>query len=336
MGKRDLWILTSHWRRFIEKIQSKRIESKDTINNILLFGTPRSGSTWLMEILQSIPSYSSIIEPFHPNWFPIVPSLGVTPRTYKKSDEDWEEGKEYLEDIMRGGKISQRPHFKMRIDDVFKRILSNRLVIKFVRANRIIPWIMNNFSLKNSILLIRHPCAVINSQLRTGFTGYNPCRAWGKRRYPTKKDILKEVKDIDLIESRVIKRINIDTKEEALAVTWCLDNLIPLKSRPKPSIVTTYEDLLTKRHEEVERIMDDLKIDDKADWDRSIMDKPSMKTSRKKEQAVSNIEKQLTRWKRSLDKDQKENIFKILDVFGIDFYSRDSMPNSKKLNGKMC
>lgn len=42
---------------------------------ILIFGAARSGTTWIMEILETLPDYKSIFEPFHPDWFPEVRKL---------------------------------------------------------------------------------------------------------------------------------------------------------------------------------------------------------------------------------------------------------------------
>jgi len=40
----------------------------DSLNEkeaILVFGIPRSDTTWAMEILETLPAYKSIFEPFH-------------------------------------------------------------------------------------------------------------------------------------------------------------------------------------------------------------------------------------------------------------------------------
>ncbi len=220
MSDHNLWSLTSHVRRGLDKIRKKRLEDRSIDENILLFGTPRSGSTWLMEILRAIPGYSSVMEPLHIKWFPKIERLGIQPRTYKNIDCDWKEGKRYFKNLLHGRIINKKPHFSLRPIPVLERILSDKLVIKFVRGNRLLPWISASFPDVKKILLIRHPCAVINSQMRTGFTGYNPCEAWGKDRYPTRKQIIDEIKKMDFLDDNIKDKVKeMDNKEELLAVT---------------------------------------------------------------------------------------------------------------------
>jgi len=50
----------------------KGADIKDTI---VISGTPRSGSTWVMEILDTLPDYRSILEPFNTAWYPQIRKL---------------------------------------------------------------------------------------------------------------------------------------------------------------------------------------------------------------------------------------------------------------------
>lgn len=40
------------------------------------------------------------------------------------------------------------------------------VIVKFVRDENILDWIADNFPIRKPIFLIRHPCAVVSSQIR--------------------------------------------------------------------------------------------------------------------------------------------------------------------------
>ena len=79
----------------------KDFDIKDTI---LISGTPRSGTTWLMELLAAIPDYLTIFEPFNPNWFPQIRKSNLCCRPYLHPDKDSPDIYEYLNKVFRGKK----------------------------------------------------------------------------------------------------------------------------------------------------------------------------------------------------------------------------------------
>ena len=78
---------------------SKKFDIKDTI---VITGTPRSGTTWLMEILGVIPEYICLFEPLNPIYFPESIEVGFKSRKYLPPDVDWKDGEEYLRKIFTG------------------------------------------------------------------------------------------------------------------------------------------------------------------------------------------------------------------------------------------
>ena len=155
----------------IERLRMCLKHSPSNIDDtIAIFGTPRSGTTWLMEMMGSLPDYLSYFEPFHPGWFspPLEEGLQVRPFIHpERTDIEYNE---YLRKVFQGRVISNAPHFKLK--ELQKRLFADKVLVKFIRANRILPWILNNFELRGSILIIRHPCATIASQFNSGITGY--------------------------------------------------------------------------------------------------------------------------------------------------------------------
>ena len=82
-------------------------------DTIIISGTPRGGTTWFMDLIESLPEYRSIFEPFHREWFPQVKQLNLPPRPYFKPSAENKLLKEYLEQVFTGQIISRAPFFSL-------------------------------------------------------------------------------------------------------------------------------------------------------------------------------------------------------------------------------
>jgi len=151
-------------RYILEVIISKIPRDYEIKDTIVISGTPRGGTTWLMEILATLPEYKTIFEPLKPSFFPEVRTLGFPPRVYIPPDKDWPVVKKYLIKVFTGRKFSTQPAYSPTPYNIYKRFIARKLIVKFVRANRLLPWIYNNFDLRGIYFIIRHPCATIASQ----------------------------------------------------------------------------------------------------------------------------------------------------------------------------
>jgi len=321
-------------QRNVEKIKraafiQKGINIQDTI---LISSTPRAGSTWLMELLGNISGYSTLFEPFHPEFFPISREIIRSQyRPYISFDENWKMGENYLGKAFTGKIISNSPQFKLKPGIILSRLFSTKLIVKCVRTNRLLPFIARKFSLKGIILLIRHPCSTIASQIRTGYTGYFE--------YPSidikKEMVLKEAAKIKNLNRNILQKINeLETKEEILSAIWCLDNFVPLShSQPYPWIVVSYENLIKNGKTEIQRIFDFLDISEDTNRIIKELKVPSLFTASKNPNKITNDSYQLAKWRNILSTTQVENILDVLSVFDMDFYSEDEEPDYARLYG---
>lgn len=199
----------------------------DIQDTIVISGTPRGGTTWFMELIETLPGYKSIFEPFHRDWFPQVKRVNLSPRPYLEPDAENKHLKEYLKQVFTGQIISRNPAFSVTPTTIYKRLSATKILVKFIRANRLLPWIVNNFQVRGTYLVLRHPCATIASQLETGVRGY-----FIPKEIPLPKEIvLREASQIPQIKENdwLMKKLRtIKTQEEVLAAIWSLDNYIPL------------------------------------------------------------------------------------------------------------
>jgi len=194
---------------------SLQARSYDTENTIVISGSPRSGTTWLAEILnRSIPGTSILWEPLNLNRVPEARSSGLTWRTPIPPDRDWPEAEHFMRRVLTGQILNT--HTVSHTHPV--RILTTKSwIVKSVRATRLLAWISRRFPVRMLILLIRHPCAVVASQ----------------RSFP----------------------IWSDTREEALAEAWSQDYNVLLSSpRPHPWMLVPYEKLVMEGRAELKRV----------------------------------------------------------------------------------
>ncbi len=312
-------------RRTIDYISYLHNRGKINMNEtIVISGVPRGGTTWVMELLETLDGYRSVFEPFHRGWFPEIKKLNLTPRPYLPPTQRNTELENYLTKVFEGKIQGRGPGYRLAIKTIIKRLHASKLLIKFVRANRLLPWISETFKLRANYLIMRHPCATIASQLETGYRGY-----FLQRSSPLPREIvLKEALLIPQVRENewlVRKLQSIETQAEILALVWSLDNYVPLSyltTHPGSIHPIIYEKLIVDFEEEIEKIFGF--INEKVPKEAYEKFKKPSKTAHDKD--YLGTQKQLLKWKNKLSKRQVEEILKVTHWFNLDFYTTAPEP----------
>lgn len=281
----------------------------DTQNTIVISGMPRGGSTWFAELLNTDKKSAIIWEPLHLDFYPPIKKLNFKWRQYIPENNTDEKILEEFKKIVTGHSLTRGILQRTTIQQLQN---ADYLIIKFCRANRLLPWLTKQFAFKKTIHLLRHPCAVVASQMRFG--AWNDVDA-----YFTEE----ELKPDGFIENYYSILKPIHTKEEKLAAIWCLDNIIPLTQNHHARWVSiTYENLLLYPEKIFERI--------ELPFTEAIQQKfykPS--TTTKNGSPVSTKEsavKQLAYWKQTLTEPQINAILNVVQKFGITIYNTEVYP----------
>jgi hypothetical protein len=277
----------------LQWVLPRRLQLKDIF---IITSSPRSGSTWLGNILGEMPESMILFEPLHLVHVPEAKKAGFDWRTYKEKELDWEEGKRFFHKIFSGRCMNP---WTTRETTFKKALIAQRVIIKFVRANRLLPWITYHFQLPAPIFLLRHPCAVIASQLKS-----NDWNSIAKPSIPVFIEEYPELKELFIKSNSV---------EENLALTWCLDQF-PAFMHPKPFPwqVITYEELALSTHVVVDRI--------NKKWDTKIKlnaESFKQKSSVTYGTGISGV----SGWLEQLSLAQKLRIMRIVHGFGFTFYT---------------
>ncbi|AEK73261.1 sulfotransferase [Thermococcus sp. 4557] len=281
-----------------------------TTDTIAIFGSPRSGSTWLMELLESIPGYKSVFEPFHPRWYPEFGRNGFPYAPHVPDEGELVWLADYLGRVFSGKVHAMFPYRR----PVRSRLRASRLVVKFVRANTILPWVAGNFRLRGFYFIIRHPCATIASQISTGYHSRI-----------TTEQLAEEVRRAGL-EELAGRIAGLNTEIGRLAAVWAFETYLPLASGEKPWYTVVYERLVSEPKEELPAIF--ARVGEEvpaAAWER--VGRPSMVTGKSYGKEYIGTPKQLLKWREKLSGRQVKEILEVASWFGLDFYTTEPEPD---------
>lgn len=293
--------------------------------NIFIFVTPRSGSTWLMEIIALQPHMKYINEPLNIRnpfvrkhllnhfWEILLPNPKREEILYK-----------YFNNLTNNKIKTLNPIPTKR----YYRFYTDRIVFKIHAVKDMINWFEEKFD-PHIIYLIRHPVAVTLSRKKLP-----------RLEYFIKNKIYCE-KYLNKDQSEFAKNIiRIGTNFERGILSWCLQNLPPLKfQNNKEWIILSYEEMVLKPDKILNMLSERLNL---KVFNKEIIYKPSMNIYKNDFETLnalsdSNLEKSkeflIKKWEKRIGPEQKEMAFKILKKFEIDAYNINGyLPHNRYLN----
>lgn len=283
--------------------------SFDINQSIIISGVPRGGSSWFAEVVNTLPGSAVLWEPLHLKYYPIFKDLNFKWRQYIDENNTDPTIKSTFDKLLSGNNLTPGVVKKTDMQDL---ISADYLIVKFCRANRMLPWLTTTYSFKKVIHLLRHPCAVVASQLKYG--------AWNDVGNSFTEE---ELKPDGFIENyyEILKKV--DSPEKKLAAMWCLDNLIPLSYSNKRWVTIYYEELMRSPKTELDKI--DLPFPSQTIEN---ITKPSSTTKDGSPITDNNVEKQLSYWKETLSDVQIQNILNLVMEFNIKVYNENIFPNT--------
>lgn len=296
----------------------------DIHHTIVVASSPRGGSTWLAEIVATLPGYSLIWEPLSWGNNPESRQYGFYPDTYMPSGADDVVKREYLHQVLTGARLSANligNHFHLS-----RLIDCKGFVVKFVRGNLLLYWILEQFPVQ-AVLLVRHPCAVVSSQLQWSWEDVKD----GRWKTAVKQGIWQFPPSLSANYPHLLEIYQtIETVEECMAFDWALQTYIPLsQSRPHPWYLTTYERLVRERTQEVDRIFDYLERPVPQEAHKRL-NMPSVTVHPNSHFAQKGDP--LAGWQSRLSARQIKEILDIVQRVGIDFYDDGLLPDYNKLS----
>jgi hypothetical protein len=276
------------WSKFKIKVVSSIVNifatqtNYDIDNTVLLIGSTRSGTTFLMESLNSKNTFRIIFEPFNPTYTREWTSFGS--RHYiDPANVNVQEAKS-VHTILQG-KITNR-----WVDQYNRKFRSDQRLIKSVRANLLVDYLEFKYPALKIIYIWRDPHSVVASRINLNF---DP------------KDVF-TILDHKLFVTKYYSEIDLENLQSYLhlpecchAALWCFENRFLLKSKDQRNIkVIQYEYIIDKSISLSQNVV---KIKDKKR-------KPSVTSSTQKTYR--------------LGKEEVFNINVILSLFGMEEFKK--------------
>lgn len=279
---------------------------------IVLSCDPRSGSTWLSEVLEASTPSAVIWEPFHLDHVKQVRDLGFAWRQYIPPEADWPEADTLIRDILSGQVINEWTSWASPFKDYMN---AEHLIVKCCRANGFLPWMVRNINFRRKpIHFLRHPFAIAASQIRMGNFGTSGLD----------DDLDRGPYMSDLAESTDYIR-GLETDEERIVAVWCRTQKTALEDPVTTSKVTRmcYETLTVQPEREITRLF--------SAWGENVPENIVslvQKASRMTEDAsaLGDADKQVSKWTRQFSDKQIGRMTQILTDFDIKVYGGEPMP----------
>ena len=280
-------------------------------DSVLICAIQRSGTTWFGDVINYDNEYRSMYEPFHNRYVPQVKAFKTW--QYLRPDDD---SPEYLgpATAIFEGRIRNR-----WISAYNKRTFAHRRLIKDVRSLMMIGWIRAHFPEMPVILLLRHPCAVLNSLLRLHW--HRNASALILAQPQLMEDHLEPFRG-------VIEAAEGDVENHLLA--WCANYYVALRQLAGQRVfVAFYERFLAEPRAEIARLFAflDRPFDDRVFKQMKVPSVQARVARHGDSSAVVTGGDLLDEWRKHVTPEQIERTLALLQRFGLDaIYGEGSLP----------
>jgi hypothetical protein len=285
-----------------------RDEQHETARCVLVAGTARSGTTWVGDLLAARRPCRVMFEPFQPR--KVAAYGGYEYFHYARPHEDDDALEAYCRAVF-SGRI-RHPW----IDREVACLRPQMRLVKEIRANLILKWISLRFPEVRRLLVMRHPCAVVESRMRL--------------RWATDSDIASFLAQPTLVTDFLADKLDLiastTTDEGKHAIVWCISNLVPLRQFASGGLpLVFYEDLCLRPERELPRVLTALGLSADDGISLDSFDRPSSTTT-----ATSGIlsrRRSLQEWQDRLGTRRIDNVLRVVQAFGLaDLYDAAGSP----------
>ena len=280
---------------------------------------PRGGSTWLMELILSQPTFKAIDEPLNLEYAHIRDYSGIRSWDALYTQQPSSELQTYFERMCSGASHFKDTNFRR---NKHPRYLTRRIVFKIIHGGEDkINWFRDTFN-GRIVFLIRHPIAVSLS----------------REHYPRLEAFLSSDYQRHFTQSQLQfarKIIGSGSKLERGVVSWCFQNAVPLRQRTDDWALISYEQLVLEPVPVLEEMARKLELPELQRMQAQLADASgsNYKSDRETQQLLgkgkpANRSRLVEKWRDKVSEEEERRAMDILGVFELDTYSfGDALPN---------
>ncbi len=290
-------------------------------STIFISGMARSGTTWLAEILNYDNSQRDILEPF-------LPAKVKTAQMFKTNQYLPPENRDPVF-IQHANKILSgnfRSHWS---DWGNRKFISTRRIIKDVRANLMLKWLLGLRPKMPTLFLIRHPLSIHASWKKLG---------WGRGTASKAGDFEQVINQAELLVDHPLianglARIDPSDYFEKSIFLWGILHYVPFRQlTPEDCLFVFYENLVLKPEEELSRIFSHLNKPFDFSTLRHKIRTPSKTNYHEKNFTVA-PETLIQDWMKDFSAAEISRAGEILEIFGLNrLYDENGFPNFPENN----
>jgi hypothetical protein len=299
------------------------IHLPDGSPDVFIFSTPRSGSTWLMEMIMTQPGFKYCDEPFNLRNDAVCRQLGLSEWKVVLDQSSLPVMQKYLQSFIDGHVC----HAKLKHALPFYRHyrpITHRIVFKILHAcEDRLDWLQKTFRAR-IVYLLRHPIPVTLSRRQfprlDAFIQSDFSRHFTREQLNLTNDIIQK-----------------GSKLELGVLIWCLQNAVPLKTIKPEWTVVTYEQLVTDPKPVIafmakklslpapQKMRAALPIPSETTWQSDDMTRQMFK------QANTNRNMYfIDKWRQKVSPEEEKSVMAMLPLFGLDIYQAGNfMPDFK-------
>jgi hypothetical protein len=305
-------------------------------------GSGRSGTTWVLDVLAEANGLRPVFEPLYPGASPIAEQYHLR---YLEPSRNEPQLQDYLTRILERQETNSFSDYrippanlrldreKLRNTAAFMHYLStlrklyrrrsqfnaslrrDKAIVKFVRANWLLPWLLNHFDAK-AALIVRHPAAVADSQLR--FIEHWTPGARLSRLLESEHIRGSYRHQLDRLDSGSLSTFG------QLVTIWCIENAVPVKMSQSLGYSTVFYEDLKDDYPLSWRLLSNALGLSEIPSETSIL-RPSQQSSllwQQNDGAGGRVDP--AAWRERLGETERSEFEYILELFGVDFYEWDS------------
>jgi len=290
--------------------------------NIFIFSTPRSGSTWLMELMLTQNGFKACNEPFNLRMKEVAATLEIQDWDTLYSDKALPRMESHITAFSEG---KLKVAFKNRYPwQAYYRLFTDRMVFKILHAgHEKIDWFIRTFDAQ-VVYMTRHPLPVALS--RTELPRLSTFINSEYSRFFSAEQIM-HAKRIEAEGSHIQKAV----------LDWCLHNAPAVKLHMDKVLFVTYEQLVLDPEPVVNAMSRHLDLEDAS----RIIDKisaPSGSVNQSTRETAAALASKtgkekawlIEKWRTNFSADEEQKLMDLLPVFELDIYRAGSYVPAEK------
>jgi hypothetical protein len=283
----------------------------DLASSVTIVASKRTGSTWVQELMSGGAGVCPIFEPLESD--PRARELSRGAEDVLLPGEVVADLEAFLTRAMRGAHVTR---WSMKLSSHSRLLTADRFVVKHVQLCRAAGWLATTFPDTPMVLVVRHPCAVVQSMLTVPWSGTNATEILAKRPAAATR------RAIEILDGR-------DAPAEVFAALWASEMQAMLGETDVESTpLIAYESVVDDPAGALGPVMEQLRLPRPPDL-VARSNRPSATTHRSSVVRASGD--RLTGWLDRLDPADQAAVLAVVRDAGITGYGRDPRPDLEAL-----